>query len=68
MSRNEKITASEAVFGFVAWLATRKQVVSFGASVDAAPAAKLVGKWIKENNLPDPREGVYPHNLTQPIN
>lgn len=62
----DRITASEAVFGFAAWLTMHKQIVSFGANVDCAPAAELAGKWIKENNLPDPREGVYPHNITQP--
>jgi len=67
MSKNEKITASEAVFGFTAWLTTRKQITRLGSSANCNPIVKLIEKWIKENNLPDPRKGVYPHNITQPI-
>ena len=67
MSNNERITASEAVYGFAAWLSCRTEGILHGED-DAARMANLVKEWIKENNLPDPREGVYPHNLTQPIN
>jgi len=62
----EDITASEAVFGFVAWLTTRKQVVSLGSSLNASHAADLVKQWVEANNLPNPREGVFPHNIKTP--
>lgn len=63
---NEKITASEALFGFMGWLTCRHETITLGSSQDAAIAADLVKQWCETNNLPYPREGVYPMNITQP--
>jgi hypothetical protein len=63
---NEKMTASEAVYGFAAWLTCRQEAITLGATHDAAPAADLVKRWCDTNNLPPPRDGVYPGNITQP--
>ena len=60
------VIASEAVFGFAAWLTTRKKPVLLGAEHDAAPAAELADQWCRANNLPEPREGAYPENITHP--
>ncbi len=60
------VTPSEALFGFVAWLTTRTDPVTFGASHNASPACDLVGEFCKVNSLPEPREGIYPNNLTMP--
>jgi hypothetical protein len=66
MDKNERITASEALFGFGAWLTCREEASTFGANHDASPMVALLREWVEENRLPDPREGVYPGNITQP--
>jgi len=53
----DRLTGSEAVFGFAAWLTTRDEAVTFSAQHDAAPAAELVHEFCKANVLTDPREG-----------
>ncbi|MCE3234023.1 MAG: hypothetical protein K0Q50_203 [Vampirovibrio sp.] len=63
---SERVTASEALYGFAAWLTSRARPVTFSANHDAAPAADLVAEYVKANTLPDPREYIYPHNLTMP--
>ena len=60
------ITASEAVYGFAAWLTGRKQKVSFGAKCCCAPAAELAGLWCRTNGLPPPRPKAYPKNIKHP--
>lgn len=62
----EKITASEALFGFGAWITTRPGALVLGATHDASPIAKLLDEWLSVNHLPRPREDVYPGNITQP--
>ncbi len=57
--------ATDALFGFVAWLTTRKQVVSFGASHDCAEALEVLSRFIKVNNLPDVSD-KYPTNFEIP--
>ena len=52
-----KMSASEALFGFMAWLTARKEVVTFSEIHDAAPAADLVARFIETNNLSEPRDG-----------
>lgn len=63
---NEKITATEAVYGFASWLTTRDVSVTIGSVHNAAEVADLVKEWLVANNLPDVREGVYPENLVAP--
>ena len=63
---NKTMTASESVYGFVAWLTTRDKAVSFGAKHDCAIAADLVQQWINTNGLDGPRDGVYPDNIVMP--
>ena len=48
---NDKLTASEAVYGFAAWLTTRSEITKMGADEDCAPIAQLVGEFCKENNV-----------------
>lgn len=62
----ERITATEALYGFAAWLTCRKEPVTFGAAYNAAPAAQLVSEYVQANGLPGVRQGIYPHNLTPP--
>ena len=51
------LSASEALFGFMAWLTTREEPVTFSSQHDASKAAELVGLFCKANGLEDPREG-----------
>ncbi len=61
----DEMTASEALFGFMAWLTTREPVEIFSARHDAAPAPALIGEFMKANNLADPRED-WTDRLTHP--
>jgi len=63
---DKTMTASESVFGFAAWLTTRDEAVTMGATHDAAIAAELVKQWVDTNGLEDPRNGVYPDNIVMP--
>ena len=63
---NEKMTASESVYGFAGWLTSRAGTVTLGAKHDAAIAAELAKKWCDANGLDDPRIGVYPDNIVKP--
>jgi len=62
---NEKLTASEAIFGFIGWLTTRDSITKMGASEDCAPICDRIKEFCKENNLDEPREGWH-NNLIHP--
>lgn len=64
MAQNE-LTGSEAVYGFVAWLTTRLEAVTFGASHNCSVAAELVNEFCEANNLEQPRED-WTRYLTHP--
>jgi len=51
-----KLSPSEAVFGFAAWLTTRKKPITLSAKHNAAEVAQLVGKFCDTNNLEDPKD------------
>jgi len=51
----DTLTASEALFGFMGWLTSRKESVTFSSSHNAAIAADLVAEFCKANNLEEPR-------------
>lgn len=53
---DEKLSASEAVYGFVSWLTTRDTPVTFSCKHDAAIAADLIDEFCKRNQLDEPRE------------
>jgi len=62
----EEMTASEALFGFMGWLTSRKEVTpNFSAKHDASEAANLIEQFCKENKLTDPRDG-WEANLIHP--
>ncbi len=50
------LTGSESVFGFAAWLTTREQDITLGATHDAAPVADLCEEFCRTNDLADPRD------------
>jgi hypothetical protein len=61
----DKLTASEALFGFCAWLTTRKEKTIMSASDNAAPIPPLIAKFCEVNGLKDPKHG-WENNLTHP--
>jgi len=61
----DKLTASEAVFGFAAWLTTRPEPVTFGSSFECSNICNLVKIFIDENKLDFPRDG-WENNLIHP--
>lgn len=52
-----ELSASEAVYGFCAWLTTQPGIIKMGASENYTPVLDAVGVFCKENNLPEPRDG-----------
>ena len=59
------LTGSEAIFGFCAWLTTRKKKVVMGSTNDCAPIIELIKKFCEENKLREPRDN-YTDFLTIP--
>ncbi|MEA3523316.1 MAG: hypothetical protein U9R50_10095, partial [Campylobacterota bacterium] len=62
---SDKMIASEALYGFAGWLTSRDCEVTASSHHDAAIWAELVGAFIEENKLVQPRDG-WEHNLTHP--
>jgi len=56
---NDKLTASEALYGFCGWLTSRDEKTIMSANDDAAPIAELVNKFSKVHNLEEPRDNFY---------
>jgi len=57
----EKLTPSEAVYGFAGWLTSRKERTIMSSSDDAGVVAELVDKFCKENHLEAPRDNWNTH-------
>ena len=61
-----KLSPSEALFGFMAWLTTRdKKSGPFSAKNNSSEAAKLVDEFCKTNNLEEPK-GRWDKELKHP--
>jgi len=65
LKKEDKLTASEALYGFCGWLAMRKEKTVMSSSDDAAPIAELIDQFCKENGLAEPRKG-WEYNLIHP--
>ena len=61
----EKLTASEAVFGFAGWLTTRKEAIILSYKHNCAPIADLIQQFCDENDLDEPRDN-YADYLKHP--
>lgn len=61
----DKLTASEALYGFGAWLTCRDEQVTFSSKDDAGKMADLIDIFCKTNELEDPRDN-WTDNLTHP--
>ena len=62
---SKELLASEALFGFVAWLTTREDITQMSASHDCAGIADLVQEFCDTNNLAKPVDGWH-ENLVHP--
>ena len=62
---SDKLTASEALFGFCGWLTTRREQTTMSSKDDAAHIADLVKEFCDENKLEEPRDG-WDKNLIHP--
>lgn len=59
------MTASEALFGFCAWLTTREEKTVMSSGDNCGGIADLVKEFCEVNNLPEPREN-WTDYLTHP--
>ena len=59
------LSASEAIYGFCAWLTTRKEKTVMSSSDDAAPICDLIKQYCEENKLKEPCEN-WATNLVRP--
>lgn len=55
-SDEQVLSSSEAVYGFAAWLTTRKTPITMSSSHDAAAVPRLVHTFCEFNKLDEPRE------------
>ena len=62
----DKLTASEALYGFASWLTSRDKAVTASSKHDAAIWAVLVDKFCTENDLAPPRD-EWVANLIRPM-
>ena len=53
----ERLSASEAVYGFAGWLTTRKEKIEIGVNEECGKVADLVDLFCRVNNLPEPCDG-----------
>lgn len=47
----DKLTAAEALYGFMGWLTCREESVTVGANHECSGIPALIERFIKENNL-----------------
>lgn len=59
------LTGSEAIFGFCAWLTTRKEATIMSSNDEIPPIIGLIKIFCNENKLPEPRDN-YTDYLTMP--
>jgi hypothetical protein len=58
-----RVSPSEAVFAFAAWLTCRPGTLNVGSRHDAGRMAELAGEYIRSQSWSQPRNGVFPHNI-----
>ena len=62
---SDTLNASEAVYGFAAWLTCRKEKTVMSAADDAAVISDLVAQFCETNNLPEV-SSQWPKHLIHP--
>ena len=63
---SERITNTEALYGFVSWLSTRTDQVIVSRHNDSAPIIALVERFRKLNGWDRPREGWEDKDIKYP--
>ena len=58
---SDKISASEALYGFMGWLTTRDEVLSVGSHHLCGPVADVIKKFCDANSLEAPRDEWQHH-------
>ncbi|KKL70064.1 hypothetical protein LCGC14_2108630 [marine sediment metagenome] len=58
---SDKISASEALFGFMGWLTTRDETLMIGAQHECSPVADVVKEFCDANSLEEPRDNWHHH-------
>jgi len=59
----QKVNNTEAIFGFGAWLTTRKESITVGSAEPAYDMLDLCARYCFANGFPEIRETHYPKNL-----
>ena len=62
----DKLSGSEAVYGFAGWLTTRETVTEIGSSKECGGIVRLIAEFCKANNLKEPRSN-YNEDLVFPV-
>lgn len=62
---DKELSASEALYGFMGWLTTRDEVVTFSCRHNASKSVDLVREFSDSNSLKEPRDG-WEKNLVHP--
>lgn len=65
MSKKNKLSPSEAIFGFCAWLTTREKITVMSGHHDSAPIVEAIKVFCEVNGLAYPRED-WTDYLTHP--
>lgn len=60
-----ELSGSEAVYGFCAWLTTRKEITTMSSKHDCSPICELIKIFCETNKLGEP-EDHWVDNLTHP--
>jgi hypothetical protein len=61
----KSLSGSEALYGFAAWLTTRKEAITIGSNHDAAAVCDLVKRFCDENHLDEPRDNKSSHDAAR---
>lgn len=63
---NNKMSASEAIYGFCGWLTTKEERTVMSSKHNCAPIADKIKEFCETNELNDPIDG-WEKNLKHPV-
>lgn len=61
----DRLTASEALFGFCGWLTSQRNPITLGSDFDCSPVVRRLSEYLNANGLSEPRDG-WENNLIHP--
>ena len=62
---SNEMNGKECIYGFCAWLTSRKQIVTMGSIKDCSMIPDLIEEFSKANNLHEVTKD-WPNNLVHP--